>query len=87
MYCHQQWEKKKKNTHQKKKKTTKKSHTKKKTQALLSYLVYLVTAPYSSSYNFPEIAGVSRLEGVTVITRVKSNALTRGINYTLMKIC
>lgn len=86
MYCHQQWEKKK-TTHTKKKKPHKKKPHTKKTQALLSYLVYLVTAPYSSSYNFPEIAGVSRLEGVTVITRVKSNALTRGINYTLMKIC
>ena len=47
--------------------------------------VYSVTAQYNSSYSSPEIAGTSRLEGVLVITIVKSNALIAGFNPMLMK--
>lgn len=59
--------------------------TKKKSLPPPTREAYSVTAQYKSSYTSPETAGKSRLEGVLVITTVKSNALIAGFNPMLMK--
>lgn len=77
MYCHQE-------LGEKKEKTTNKTENPSPPPPAIRE-VYSVTAQYNSSYSSRETAGTSRLEGVLVITVVKSNALIAGFNLMLMK--
>lgn len=70
---------------EKEEKNSKQNHTKKKSLPPPTKEAYSVTAQYKSSHTSPETAGKSRLEGVLVITTVKSNALIAGFNPMLMK--